>query len=125
MKLKELESCLQQVDGFEEPKILLEQYPTSPYIAGEHYTVFVSTVCIFNHKICDIGCVCSVFGLAYLYYSYDSYSCNKLYSDMMVFLSQAIVFSLTELRYDLPASYKFHKKKLVDIQVDFIRFTPT
>lgn len=34
MKLKELESCLQQVDGFEEPKILLEQYPTSPHIAG-------------------------------------------------------------------------------------------
>jgi len=37
MKLKELESCLQQVDGFEEPKILLEQYPTSPHIAGEDY----------------------------------------------------------------------------------------
>lgn len=35
MKLKELESCLQQVDVFEEPKILLEQYPTSPHIAGE------------------------------------------------------------------------------------------
>lgn len=35
MKLKELESCLQQVDTFEEPKILLEQYPTSPHIAGE------------------------------------------------------------------------------------------
>ncbi len=39
MKLKELESCLQQVDGFEEPKILLEQYPTSPHIAGERYIV--------------------------------------------------------------------------------------
>lgn len=35
MKLKELESCLQQVDVFEEPKILLEQYPTSPHIAGK------------------------------------------------------------------------------------------
>lgn len=35
MKLKELESCLQQVDTFEEPKVLLEQYPTSPHIAGE------------------------------------------------------------------------------------------
>ena len=35
MKLKELESVLQQVDGFEEPKILLEQYPTSPHIAGQ------------------------------------------------------------------------------------------
>lgn len=36
MKLKELESYLQQVDVFEEPKILFEQYPTSPHIAGNH-----------------------------------------------------------------------------------------
>ena len=31
---------------------------------------------------------------------------------------------LAELRYDLPATYKHHKKSSVDIQVDFIRFTP-
>ncbi|KAM8933928.1 rRNA N(6)-adenosine-methyltransferase METTL5 [Pelodytes ibericus] len=30
---------------------------------------------------------------------------------------------VAELRYDLPASYKFHKKKSVDIEVDFIRFS--
>ena len=29
---------------------------------------------------------------------------------------------LAELRFDLPASYKFHKKSSVDIQVDFVRF---
>lgn len=29
---------------------------------------------------------------------------------------------LAELRYDLPATYKHHKKASVDIQVDFIRF---
>lgn len=34
LKLKELESCLQQVDTFENPKLLLEQYPTRPHIAG-------------------------------------------------------------------------------------------
>jgi hypothetical protein len=34
LKLKELESRLQQVDGFEKPKLLLEQYPTQPHIAG-------------------------------------------------------------------------------------------
>uniref|UniRef100_A0A671P849 Uncharacterized protein n=1 Tax=Sinocyclocheilus anshuiensis TaxID=1608454 RepID=A0A671P849_9TELE len=89
MKLKELESCLQQVDGFEEPKILLEQYPTSPHIAGNSLKSF--------QEISLIWC----------------------------FLSSTVVVSLTELRYDLPASYKFHKKKSVDIQVDFIRFTPT
>ncbi|XP_010889229.1 rRNA N6-adenosine-methyltransferase METTL5 isoform X2 [Esox lucius] len=32
---------------------------------------------------------------------------------------------IAELRYDLPASYKFHKKKSVDIKVDFLRFSRT
>ena len=30
---------------------------------------------------------------------------------------------VAELRYDLPASYKHHKKASVDIEVDFIRFS--
>uniref|UniRef100_A0A8C4QJ12 Methyltransferase-like protein 5 n=1 Tax=Eptatretus burgeri TaxID=7764 RepID=A0A8C4QJ12_EPTBU len=30
---------------------------------------------------------------------------------------------LAELRYDLPASYKFHRKNSVDIEVDFVRFS--
>lgn len=30
---------------------------------------------------------------------------------------------LAELRYDLPASYRFHKKQTVDIEVDFFRFS--
>eukprot|EP00899_Mesostigma_viride_P015034 jgi/Mesvir1/23531/Mv18232-RA.1 len=34
--------------------------------------------------------------------------------------SQATV--IAELRYDLPATYKFHKKKEVDIEVDLWRF---
>ncbi|XP_066156435.1 rRNA N6-adenosine-methyltransferase METTL5 [Euwallacea fornicatus] len=29
---------------------------------------------------------------------------------------------LAELKYDLPATYKFHKKDSVDVQVDFYRF---
>lgn len=29
---------------------------------------------------------------------------------------------LAELRYDLPATQKFHKKKSLDIMVDFYRF---
>lgn len=50
MKLKELESCLQQVDVFEEPKLLLEQYPTSPHIAGKPDIYFVDNqllVCVY------------------------------------------------------------------------------
>ena len=34
MKRKELEGYLQDVDVFENPKVLLEQYPTTPHIAG-------------------------------------------------------------------------------------------
>ncbi|KAJ8674278.1 hypothetical protein QAD02_005540 [Eretmocerus hayati] len=30
---------------------------------------------------------------------------------------------LAELRFDLPHTYKFHKKKSVDVEVDFIRFS--
>lgn len=30
---------------------------------------------------------------------------------------------LAQLRYDLPSTYKFHKKKSIDIEVDFIRFS--
>ena len=29
---------------------------------------------------------------------------------------------VAELRFDLPATYKFHKQKSVDIEVDLIRF---
>lgn len=56
MKLKELESCLQQVDVFEEPKILLEQYPTTPHIAG-------------NVTTWDVICLYAVvlFSLTYLF----------------------------------------------------------
>lgn len=31
---------------------------------------------------------------------------------------------IAELRYDIPATYKHHKKKSVDIEVDFYRFQP-
>ena len=34
LKLKQLQSCLQDVDVFDTPKIMLEQYPTSAHIAG-------------------------------------------------------------------------------------------
>ena len=32
---------------------------------------------------------------------------------------------LAELHFDLPKTYKFHRKKSVDIDVDFIRFCKT
>ncbi|CAL8321714.1 unnamed protein product [Merluccius merluccius] len=64
MKLKELESCLQQVDGFEEPKILLEQYPTSPHIAAcMLYTIHNTFDDIEGKLIADLGCGCGVLSI--------------------------------------------------------------
>lgn len=34
MKQKKLESYLDDVDVFEDPKLELEQYPTTPHLAG-------------------------------------------------------------------------------------------
>ncbi|XP_042351232.1 rRNA N6-adenosine-methyltransferase METTL5 isoform X1 [Plectropomus leopardus] len=209
MKLKELESCLQQVDAFEEPKILLEQYPTSPHIAGEvtardHHTR--STFDDIEGKlVADLGCGCGVLSIGAVMLDaglcvgfdidndaldifrrnaeefeisnvdlvqcdlcsleaeayakkFDTVIMNPPFGTKhnqgmdMKFLRAALTMAKTavyslhktstrehiqkkandwgvkmeviaELRYDLPASYKFHKKKSVDIQVDFLRFS--
>ncbi|KAF3843272.1 hypothetical protein F7725_002121 [Dissostichus mawsoni] len=189
MKLKELESCLQQVDTFEEPKILLEQYPTSPHIAAcMLYTIHNTFDDIEGKLVADLGCGCGVLSIgaavldagnaeefeisnldliqcdlcsleaeAYAK-KFDTVIMNPPFGTKhnqgmdMKFLKAALtmantaVYSLhktstrehiqkkandwgvkmevvAELRYDLPASYKFHKKKSVDIQVDFLRFS--
>ncbi|XP_068186146.1 rRNA N6-adenosine-methyltransferase METTL5 isoform X3 [Antennarius striatus] len=206
MKLKELESCLQQVDVFEKPKILLEQYPTSPHIAAcMLYTIQSTFNDIESKLVADLGCGCGVLsiGAAMLdaglcvgfdidndaleifrrnaeefeisnldlvqcdMCSLDSEAYKKTFDTVimnppfgtkhnqgmdMKFLRTALTMAKTavyslhktstrehiqkkandwgvkmeviaELRYDLPASYKFHKKKSVDIQVDFLRFS--
>lgn len=91
MKLKELESYLQQVDTFEAPKILLEQYPTSPHIAGKKptrkmhteirhvltiffFSFFISLACMLytihstfddikGKLVADLGCGCGVLSI--------------------------------------------------------------
>ena len=54
---------------------------------------------------------------------------DLLFWKMLIFVSLTLMLIccrvLAELRYDLPATYKHHKKASVDIQVDFIRFTPS
>jgi len=57
MKLKELECHLQEVDEFEEPKILLEQYPTRPHIAACMIHTMASTFDdVEDRSILDLGC---------------------------------------------------------------------
>lgn len=204
MKLKELESHLQEVEEFENPKILLEQYPTRPHIAACMLHTMSSTFDdIENKTIADLGCGCGVLSIGSVMLGagfvtgfdldpdalelfaqniedfemdnvdlinmdvknigegwenkFDTVIMNPPFGtkhnkglDMRflqtgISLASRAVYSLhktstrehvlkkakdwgveaqvlAELRYDLPNTYKHHKKVSVDIQVDFIRF---
>uniref|UniRef100_A0A8C0EIN6 Methyltransferase-like protein 5 n=1 Tax=Bubo bubo TaxID=30461 RepID=A0A8C0EIN6_BUBBB len=64
LKLKELESCLQQADTFESPKLLLEQYPTRPHIAAcMLYTIHNTFDDIENKTVADLGCGCGTLSI--------------------------------------------------------------
>eukprot|EP01089_Gocevia_fonbrunei_P012017 TRINITY_DN2728_c0_g1_i1.p1 TRINITY_DN2728_c0_g1~~TRINITY_DN2728_c0_g1_i1.p1 ORF type:complete len:214 (-),score=41.24 TRINITY_DN2728_c0_g1_i1:5-646(-) len=204
MKRKELEQSLQEVDGFEKPKVKLEQYPTSAHIAS-HMLFTIDSVYdeIEGRCIADLGCGCGMLaigadmlGSSYVLgveidsdaieiatqniEDFESTSVNIIQADVlslpkilhhpkietvimnppfgtkvkgidMAFLETALnlashtVYSLhktstrehikrkakqwgvnaqvlAELKWDIPAMYKFHQKKSVDIFVDFWRF---
>jgi len=204
MKLKQLEQNLQQVEGFEEPKILLEQYATRPHIAACMLHTISDTFGDLEDKlIADLGCGCGVLSIgsvmlgagAVIGFDIDSDALDQFSQNIedfeidnidiinaninsigdewnnkfdtvimnppfgtkhnkgldMIFLQRAIrmastaVYSLhktstrehilkkasdwgvrpqvvAELKYDLPSTYKHHKKQSLDIHVDFIRF---
>ena len=64
MKLKELESCLQQIDTFEAPKVYLEQYATTPHIASHMlYTIDNSFDDLCQKVVADFGCGCGVLSI--------------------------------------------------------------
>ncbi|XP_068683834.1 rRNA N6-adenosine-methyltransferase METTL5-like isoform X1 [Montipora capricornis] len=205
MKLKELEGYLQQVDGFENPKVNLEQYPTTPHIAAHMlYTMDTTFGDIRGKLVGDLGCGCGVLSIGSCILGsamtigfdvdcdaleiasrncaeFELETCELVQCDLqqmspfdrwskkfdtiimnppfgtkdnkgidLVFLQKAIAMSTTavyslhktatrehikkkgfewgikldvlaELRFDLEASYRFHRKKTVDIEVDFIR----
>ncbi|XP_076397310.1 rRNA N(6)-adenosine-methyltransferase METTL5 isoform X2 [Megachile rotundata] len=61
ISLRKLEEYLQQVDGFEKPKILLEQYSTSAHIAScMLYCAQSQFDDIEGRTIADLGCGCGV-----------------------------------------------------------------
>jgi len=205
MKLKQLEQHLQTIEGFENPKILLEQYPTRPHIAACMLQTINDTFDdIENKMIADLGCGCGVLSIGSVMLGagsvtgfdvdqdaleqfqeniadfemdnielvnadvvaledrfigkYDTVIMNPPFGtkhnkgldikflETGLRLSSKSVYSLhktstrdhilkkakdwgvtaqviAELRYDLPNTYKHHKKSSVDIQVDFIRFS--
>ncbi|KAI8065226.1 S-adenosyl-L-methionine-dependent methyltransferase [Gongronella butleri] len=205
MKLKELESILQDCDVFASPKIQFEQYPTSAHLAARMlYTADTVYDDIEDRAIGDLGSGCGILSIAanILGAGYNvgfdidadavaiaQENCDQFEVDVdfvltdlsadacaldrfkgkldtivmnppfgtknkgvdMVLLKKAVetanraVYSLhktstrdhilkkakewgvdceviAEMKFDVPQMYKFHKKKSVDIAVDFLRF---
>ncbi|CAO3592247.1 unnamed protein product [Absidia cylindrospora] len=205
MKLKELESILQDCEVFSDPKIQYEQYPTTAHLAARMlYTADTVYNDIEDKAIGDFGSGCGILSIAanILGAGYsvgfdidpdaiaiaqensDEFETDidfvltdlSLETDVldrykgcldtivmnppfgtknkgvdMVLLKKAIelanhaVYSLhktstrdhimkkakewgvtcevvAEMKFDVPMMYKFHKKKSVDIAVDFLRF---
>ena len=64
MRLRELEGYLQEVDIFENPKVDLEQYPTTPHIAAHMlYAVDRTFGDIEDKLVGDLGCGCGVLSI--------------------------------------------------------------
>ncbi|EDW76748.1 uncharacterized protein Dwil_GK20179 [Drosophila willistoni] len=65
LKLNKLEEYLSSVDGFEKPKILLEQYPTPPHIAAcmVHH-IQTQHEDIEGKLVGDLGCGCGMLSIA-------------------------------------------------------------
>ena len=210
MKLRELESHLEDVDAFESPKVLLEQYPTRAHIAAcVLHTMQSQHGDIEGKMVADLGCGCGVLSVGAVMlgaaavvgldvdddaietcmenveaFNIDNFDAvrmdvrelerdstttrlEKAFDTVVtnppfgtkhnkgadlafvragLRLATTAVYSLhktstrehvlkkaaewgvraevlAELRYDLPRSYKHHKKDSVDIQVDFVRFS--
>ncbi|KAL4517990.1 hypothetical protein Ndes2526A_g02356 [Nannochloris sp. 'desiccata'] len=207
MRLKELESLMQDIAPFADPKVELEQYPTGPHLAARLlYTVAHSYDEFEGQVVADLGCgtamlsigaailgACHVMGvdldsdaleiakenidefedpplpIDLIQSSVQALSLQPgLYADTVIMnppfgtrikgadmeflrvafkISRHSVYSLhksstrehigkiairdlkaksaevlAQLRYDLPATYKFHKQKSRDIEVDLWRF---
>eukprot|EP00890_Picochlorum_soloecismus_P000358 jgi/Picsp_1/1322/NSC_04803-R1_riken cdna 2810410a08 len=57
MRLKELESLMQDIDPFDKPKIELEQYPTGPHLAARMLYTVATVYDEFESKsVVDLGC---------------------------------------------------------------------
>jgi len=204
MKLWQLESLLQQLEGFERPKVTLEQYVTPPHIAAHLlHTAQARYGDLAGRAVADLGCGPGVLAAGAAALGAGSVlavdideealavaranledagltSVDLVLGDVtrlawrgrvdtvltnppfgtkrnagadMAFLQAALrlasgaVYSLhkrstrrhvgrqaqewgaeaevvAELRYDLPSSYRFHKRASVDIEVDLWRTCP-
>ncbi|KAA0193277.1 hypothetical protein HAZT_HAZT011906 [Hyalella azteca] len=64
MKLRQLEAHLQEVQGFQEPKVALEQYVTPAHIAAHLlHAAHVQYGDVERKTVADLGCGCGVLAL--------------------------------------------------------------
>ena len=64
MKRKQLESYLEDVDQFSDPKIELEQYPTDPHLAASVlYTVHSAFGDLLDKFVLDLGAGCGMLSI--------------------------------------------------------------
>ena len=61
--MKQLESDLQSLDSFENPKSLLEQYQTPPRVAAQILHMINIDVDLSGKVVLDLGCGCGILGL--------------------------------------------------------------
>ncbi|KAJ1834538.1 hypothetical protein IWW55_004931 [Coemansia sp. RSA 2706] len=65
MKLKQLEGYLGEVAGFKDPKVQLEQYPTTAHLAARVlYTAETTYGDIEGRAVVDLGCGCGMLSVA-------------------------------------------------------------
>ncbi|EDQ92829.1 uncharacterized protein MONBRDRAFT_14119 [Monosiga brevicollis MX1] len=65
LKLRELEAALQEVEPFAEPRIELEQYPTSAHIAAHMaFTMENAFGDLLGKTVVDLGCGCGMLSIA-------------------------------------------------------------
>lgn len=63
MKLRDLESALEDVEPFDDPVAELEQYPTSAHLAARMVHVAAANGDIEDKQVFDFGCGCCVLGI--------------------------------------------------------------
>ncbi|ESO00869.1 hypothetical protein HELRODRAFT_157302 [Helobdella robusta] len=150
MKLKTLESTLSNVEPFRDPKLDLEQYLTSPHIAGHMlYHIEMKFGDIEGKTVVDLGCgtgmlsiAASLMGASYclgLDIDDDALSIARENLDdgeiTNVDLLKVDVIEkrfrrlnvrvepVTQIKFDLPRSYKNHRRESLDIEVQMLRFS--